>query len=360
MTAFSSSSAEAAALDSNIMIPQEQAHRFLDNVLPGTTDGGGLQVSVHLYGIFLAAGVALLAVIACVVAHLRYRRATEQVDAALAEQQAAARQRHVQKEQERQAERKAWYTQYLLQFTMVSGVYNWESLLLIILRHCTKQAKWMTHTSLTRHYAFFPPPQTVRKEDFSRTTKHQTITTKQTTSGDDDDNSDDDLKEVDIELGEASSGASTEDHEDSAGEETCLQIPGRSQVVDIHCAICLGEYEVGDKVVYSGLQKCIHAFHEECILPWIASKGRIHCPMCREKFVPPAPKRSSKDNAEKESNNSESDDLQESSQHSGVTGPFSDDSSSSDNDDDLQDIGGAARTSTDDTDDNGVPTSIEV
>ena len=59
---------------------------------------------------------------------------------------------------------------------------------------------------------------------------------------------------------------------------------GKNRCVDAHCAICLGEYEAGDNVVWSGLQ-CQHAFHNECILPWL-SKGKKRCPICRHWFVP--------------------------------------------------------------------------
>lgn len=54
--------------------------------------------------------------------------------------------------------------------------------------------------------------------------------------------------------------------------------------VDAHCAICLGEYEAGDQIVWSALE-CRHAFHSECILPWLA-KGKKRCPCCRHWFVP--------------------------------------------------------------------------
>jgi hypothetical protein len=37
-------------------------------------------------------------------------------------------------------------------------------------------------------------------------------------------------------------------------------------------------------VVWSGL-KCQHAFHDECILPWL-SKGKKRCPICRLWFDP--------------------------------------------------------------------------
>ena len=121
---------------------------------------------------------------------------------------------------------------------------------------------------------------------------------------------------------------------------TCLALPaaaggGCHVVVDAHCAICLGEYQAGDEVVWSGLQ-CQHAFHKDCILPWII-QGRIHCPMCREKFVPHAPKNldnANQDGVEKPEMEEDQEELQ-SSQHSQRTGPFSD----SDDDDDRSQNG---------------------
>ena len=62
---------------------------------------------------------------------------------------------------------------------------------------------------------------------------------------------------------------------------------GLQRTVDGHCAICFSEYEDGDKVVWSGLEHCRHAFHDECILPWL-SKGKKRCPICRHWFVPGA------------------------------------------------------------------------
>jgi Ring finger domain len=61
---------------------------------------------------------------------------------------------------------------------------------------------------------------------------------------------------------------------------------GNSRIVDGECAICFSAYEPDDKVVWSGLQ-CQHAFHADCILPWLAN-GKKRCPTCRQWFVPGA------------------------------------------------------------------------
>ncbi|KAL2328026.1 hypothetical protein Fmac_021453 [Flemingia macrophylla] len=42
------------------------------------------------------------------------------------------------------------------------------------------------------------------------------------------------------------------------------------------CAICLEDFESNEKVM---LTPCNHMFHEDCIVPWLTSKGQ--CPVCR-------------------------------------------------------------------------------
>ncbi|XP_020215897.1 uncharacterized protein LOC109799698 [Cajanus cajan] len=42
------------------------------------------------------------------------------------------------------------------------------------------------------------------------------------------------------------------------------------------CAICLEDFEPNEEVM---LTRCNHMFHEDCIVPWLTSKGQ--CPVCR-------------------------------------------------------------------------------
>lgn len=51
------------------------------------------------------------------------------------------------------------------------------------------------------------------------------------------------------------------------------------------CAICLNDYAVGDKVVWSQFQ-CCHVFHLECLADWYSVKRRKQylCPCCRQIF----------------------------------------------------------------------------
>lgn len=42
------------------------------------------------------------------------------------------------------------------------------------------------------------------------------------------------------------------------------------------CAVCLEDFEPREEVM---LTPCSHMFHEDCIVPWLTSKGQ--CPVCR-------------------------------------------------------------------------------
>ena len=50
------------------------------------------------------------------------------------------------------------------------------------------------------------------------------------------------------------------------------------------CAICLCAYEVGDVVAWSAEETCQHAFHNDCLVPWLAKNSEPHCPVCRQSF----------------------------------------------------------------------------
>lgn len=64
-----------------------------------------------------------------------------------------------------------------------------------------------------------------------------------------------------------------------------LKLPTQALVPNC-CAICLGDYDVGDQVVWSSNQECPHAFHQECILDWlIKMQPATPCPCCRQEFT---------------------------------------------------------------------------
>ena len=60
--------------------------------------------------------------------------------------------------------------------------------------------------------------------------------------------------------------------------------PNGSRMVPGGCAICLCPYEPDDQVTWSKLDKCQHAFHSECIIPWLAKKQEPKCPCCRQEY----------------------------------------------------------------------------
>ena len=46
------------------------------------------------------------------------------------------------------------------------------------------------------------------------------------------------------------------------------------------CPICCEEYEKGDDIAWSKNERCCHAYHTDCILPWHSD-----CPMCRNDYL---------------------------------------------------------------------------
>lgn len=65
-------------------------------------------------------------------------------------------------------------------------------------------------------------------------------------------------------------------------EEYSYQNGGRK--ISNCCAICLCEYEVGEKLVWSDNVDCKHAFHDDCILDYLQNQKETPCPCCRRAF----------------------------------------------------------------------------
>lgn len=59
------------------------------------------------------------------------------------------------------------------------------------------------------------------------------------------------------------------------------------RIVAGECPICMRPYECGEDIVWSSNPNCIHTFHAECILAWMApwkAPNRL-CPCCRQPFL---------------------------------------------------------------------------
>lgn len=132
---------------------------------------------------------------------------------------------------------------------------------------------------------------------------------------------DDEGDEEDVERGiRSSKNSSTAEYMDENNAELRLPVSplatdkNTRKTVPAMCAICLGPYEVGDRVTYSPVvatstsegqeqdvetggssslpsRSCSHAFHTDCIVEWLAKKNdaRPECPCCRRAFCAVVP-----------------------------------------------------------------------
>lgn len=49
------------------------------------------------------------------------------------------------------------------------------------------------------------------------------------------------------------------------------------------CSICSDEFKYGDDITWSKNEECVHAFHKDCIVPWLMNHD--DCPNCRNDFL---------------------------------------------------------------------------
>ena len=97
-------------------------------------------------------------------------------------------------------------------------------------------------------------------------------------------------EKVDEELGKTNfSIDDDDDNDDTEIDSISIQLPSDkpngSRLVPGACAICLSTYQVGDQISWSTSKDCQHAFHKDCIIPWLAKKTEeTKCPCCRQSF----------------------------------------------------------------------------
>lgn len=55
-----------------------------------------------------------------------------------------------------------------------------------------------------------------------------------------------------------------------------------------NCVICLTQYTCGETLTWSSNPKCVHCFHQDCIVSWLSKRRNREqkpCPCCRQSFV---------------------------------------------------------------------------
>ena len=84
----------------------------------------------------------------------------------------------------------------------------------------------------------------------------------------------------------SSSSLSSSSSDTTKNNNNMDQDCGGSRSIPGLCAICLNNYQKGDKVAWSSNPVCLHAFHLNCLLDWYSVRRRKQylCPCCRQMF----------------------------------------------------------------------------
>jgi hypothetical protein len=87
---------------------------------------------------------------------------------------------------------------------------------------------------------------------------------------------------VESELSLAPPPVSTEDAaqsgSDSLQNESPLPVISTLKTICTECSICIDDFEVGERLTL--LPRCRHAFHNDCIKPWLLERQGC-CPLCK-------------------------------------------------------------------------------
>jgi len=102
------------------------------------------------------------------------------------------------------------------------------------------------------------------------------------------------IKLMDEEFYDDEYGGAINDKKDDICIETLRSIQSRRNIENVDnvdellysprsCPICCEDYVKGDDVAWSKNEDCCHAYHTDCIVPWLMDHD--DCPMCRCVYV---------------------------------------------------------------------------
>mmetsp|Transcript_24522 Transcript_24522/g.58175 ORF Transcript_24522/g.58175 Transcript_24522/m.58175 type:complete len:803 (-) Transcript_24522:136-2544(-) len=95
------------------------------------------------------------------------------------------------------------------------------------------------------------------------------------------------INHAEVHEAEENEGSGNED--DNTDEEEKIYTTTKSTT----CSICIDEFEEGEPVRL--LPRCGHAYHTDCILPWLTER-QGHCPLCKVSVLTPSQRREHQQN----------------------------------------------------------------
>ena len=103
------------------------------------------------------------------------------------------------------------------------------------------------------------------------------------------------IKFMDDDFCDEEQGGTINDKKDNICIETLRSIQSKRNIENVvdnvdkflylprSCPICYDDYVKGDDVAWSKNEECCHAYHTDCIVPWLMDHD--DCPMCRCVYV---------------------------------------------------------------------------